>query len=112
MVCEGILEIRFILLEDFSSLPVSLIKRFNCCQEGDVIKSFDRVCEVQSDKANVEITSRYAGTVRIIHHQEGSIVKVESCIHVLNDILRERERERESKIFLHSIFYDQHLVDR
>ena len=50
--------------------------RTNCCQEGDVIKSFDRVCEVQSDKATVEITSRYDGIVRIVHHAEGSIVKV------------------------------------
>ena len=82
MVYQGILEVILILSDvhnvhvNISSASVLLNKSLNCCEEGDVIKSFDRVCEVQSDKATVEITSRYAGTVRIIHHEEGSIVKV------------------------------------
>lgn len=53
---------------------VELLKWF--VKEGDSIKSFDRICEVQSDKATVEITSRYDGKIQAIHHTEGSIVKV------------------------------------
>jgi len=53
---------------------VELLKWF--VLEGASIKSFDRVCEVQSDKATVEITSRYTGVVRALHHEEGSTVKV------------------------------------
>lgn len=40
------------------------------------MKSFDRICEVQSDKATVEITSRYDGVIASVYHDEGSIVKV------------------------------------
>lgn len=30
-------------------------------KEGDAVEEFGRICEVQSDKASVEITSPYAG---------------------------------------------------
>ena len=53
---------------------VELLKWF--VKKGDLIKSFDRICEVQSDKATVEITSRYDGIISTVHHTEGSIVKV------------------------------------
>jgi biotin carboxyl carrier protein len=53
---------------------VELMKWF--VKEGDKVKSFDRICEVQSDKATVEITSRFDGTIAAVHHKEGSIVKV------------------------------------
>lgn len=53
---------------------VELMKWF--VKEGDTIKSFDRICEVQSDKATVEITSRYDGVVGKLLHDEGQIVKV------------------------------------
>lgn len=53
---------------------VELMKWF--VKEGDAIRSFDKVCEVQSDKATVEITSRYDGIVNKVYHKEGDIVKV------------------------------------
>ena len=43
---------------------------------GDRIAQFDKVCEVQSDKANVEITSRYDGVVIEICVQAGQLAKV------------------------------------
>jgi hypothetical protein len=45
---------------------------------GDVVEEFQQLCEVASDKAAVEITSRYAGTVERLHHQPGDMVQVEA----------------------------------
>lgn len=44
--------------------------------EGDMVDEFAPVCEVQSDKASVVITSRYKGKVSQILHHPGDIVKV------------------------------------
>ncbi|KAJ1973841.1 hypothetical protein H4R34_004938 [Dimargaris verticillata] len=43
---------------------------------GDTIAQFDQICEVQSDKASVEITSRYDGTVKKLHYEAGSMARV------------------------------------
>ncbi|KAG9310500.1 hypothetical protein JVU11DRAFT_9646 [Chiua virens] len=40
------------------------------------VESFDALCEVQSDKASVEITSPYDGVVKQLLVQEGEIAKV------------------------------------
>lgn len=45
-------------------------------KEGDTIAQFDKVCEVQSDKANVEITSRYDGKVVSLKYAVGELAKV------------------------------------
>ncbi|KAK8511286.1 hypothetical protein V6N13_013703 [Hibiscus sabdariffa] len=44
--------------------------------EGDEVDEFQPLCEVQSDKATIEITSRYKGRVAQLLHVPGSIVKV------------------------------------
>lgn len=49
-------------------------------KDGETVKSFDKICEVQSDKATVEITSRFDGKIVKLHHAEGSIVKVGSAL--------------------------------
>jgi len=46
--------------------------------EGDHVHQFDRICEVQSDKATVEITSRYDGRITSLNHGIGDMVKVGS----------------------------------
>lgn len=43
---------------------------------GDKISQFDRVCEVQSDKASVEITSRFDGIVSILCGNVGDVMCV------------------------------------
>jgi 2-oxoisovalerate dehydrogenase E2 component (dihydrolipoyl transacylase) len=46
------------------------------CQPGDIIQQFDKVCEVQSDKATVEITSRYDGVVAELAGNVGDMLQV------------------------------------
>lgn len=43
---------------------------------GDRVKQFDKICEVQSDKANVTITSRYDGIIAKIHHNVNDTANV------------------------------------
>lgn len=51
-------------------LQVEVLQVF--VKEGDTVKAFDKICEVQSDKATVEITSRYDGVVKAMHIAKGA----------------------------------------
>ncbi|KAJ1905614.1 hypothetical protein LPJ81_001825, partial [Coemansia sp. IMI 209127] len=43
---------------------------------GDKVSQFDKICEVASDKATVEITSRYDGIIKKIHYNDNDIALV------------------------------------
>ena len=49
-------------------------------KEGDEVKEFDPICEVQSDKATVEITSRFQGKVVRVCHEVGALAPVGSSL--------------------------------
>lgn len=45
-------------------------------EPGQVVAQFDNICEVQSDKASVTITSRYDGRILKLHHSVDDIALV------------------------------------
>nr|XP_057928692.1 lipoamide acyltransferase component of branched-chain alpha-keto acid dehydrogenase complex, mitochondrial [Doryrhamphus excisus] len=45
-------------------------------KEGDKVSQFDSICEVQSDKASVTITSRYDGVIRKLYYDTDAIALV------------------------------------
>jgi len=45
-------------------------------EPGDTVRQFDKICEVQSDKATVEITSRFDGIVERLSGEVGSMIQV------------------------------------
>lgn len=53
---------------------VELLKWY--IQPGDVVQQFDNVCQVQSDKATVNISSRFDGVVTELSGHVGDMIKV------------------------------------
>ena len=45
-------------------------------EPGATVEEFSPLCEVQSDKASVEITSRFSGTVKKLYYEAGEMAKV------------------------------------
>jgi len=45
-------------------------------EPGDTVQQFDKICEVQSDKATVEITSRFDGVVQKLAGNVGDMMQV------------------------------------
>ena len=56
------------------------------------VEEWDKLCEVQSDKASVEITSRFAGVIKKLHYDAGEMAHVGKPL-VDIDILGEIKQE-------------------
>jgi 2-oxoisovalerate dehydrogenase E2 component (dihydrolipoyl transacylase) len=72
---------------------------------GDTVKQFDRICEVQSDKATVEITSRYDGIVDSIAQEE--VIKVGTPLIYLRVDNEEGDNHAEDDAHMHNVDEEQ-----
>lgn len=45
-------------------------------EEGATVEEWAPLCEVQSDKASVEITSKYSGVIKKLHYETDAVVQV------------------------------------
>ncbi|KAI1383200.1 2-oxoacid dehydrogenases acyltransferase-domain-containing protein [Hypoxylon trugodes] len=66
----------FVLLLNFSIgiVECEVIQWF--VEPGARVEEFSPLCEVQSDKASVEITSRFSGVVKRLYYEAGEMAKV------------------------------------
>jgi 2-oxoisovalerate dehydrogenase E2 component (dihydrolipoyl transacylase) len=62
---------------------------------GDKVAQFDEICEVQSDKASVTITSRYDGIIKKLHYK---IDETASVGRPLVDIETDAEGQEQEKV--------------
>lgn len=60
----------------YSSTPNNCISSTRFVKPGTEVLEFDKICEVQSDKASVEITSRYSGVIKKLHYQANDMARV------------------------------------
>ncbi|KAK0730657.1 2-oxoacid dehydrogenases acyltransferase-domain-containing protein [Lasiosphaeris hirsuta] len=73
---RSLMAVKPVLLADIGEgiVECEIIQWF--VEPGARVEEFSPLCEVQSDKASVEITSRFAGVVKKLHYDAGEMAKV------------------------------------
>uniref|UniRef100_A0A5F9CX38 Dihydrolipoamide acetyltransferase component of pyruvate dehydrogenase complex n=1 Tax=Oryctolagus cuniculus TaxID=9986 RepID=A0A5F9CX38_RABIT len=74
-------------------------------KEGDTVSQFDSICEVQSDKASVTITSRYDGVIKKLYYNLDDIAYVGKP---LVDIETEALKDSEEDVETPAVSHDEH----
>ncbi|KAL8178268.1 UNVERIFIED_CONTAM: hypothetical protein K2H54_039108 [Gekko kuhli] len=65
-------------------------------KEGDIVSQFDSICEVQSDKASVTITSRYDGVIKKLYYNLDEIAYVgKPLVDIETDVLKDVASEED-----------------
>ncbi|KAE8610841.1 hypothetical protein XENTR_v10012259 [Xenopus tropicalis] len=77
-------------------------------KEGDSVSQFDSICEVQSDKASVTITSRYDGVIRKLHYNVDDTAYVgKPLVDIETDALKDVAPE-EDVVETPAVSHDEH----
>lgn len=84
-------------------------------EEGATVEEWAPLCEVQSDKASVEITSKYAGVIKKLHFDRDAVVQVGDAmldIEVEGEDDAEPEAEEEEEVRTESKLSDGRSEER
>ncbi|XP_006830981.1 PREDICTED: lipoamide acyltransferase component of branched-chain alpha-keto acid dehydrogenase complex, mitochondrial [Chrysochloris asiatica] len=75
-------------------------------KEGDTVSQFDSICEVQSDKASVTITSRYDGVIKKLYYNIDEIAFVgKPLVDIETEALKDSE---EDVVETPAVSHDEH----
>jgi len=92
---EGISEVEVLQWYLSKNQNNKMIDIYRFVKEGDKVEEFSKICYVQSDKAAVEISSRYEGTILALNYKVGDIAKVGSALVDIDTVGEEVEEEQE-----------------